>query len=152
MELQTIELHQDFKHSAKLLQASASCQLVTALSTLGISTEGSSRSDWPMACLPKTVLTDDWRGRSQSTIGGTIPKQVGLGCIGKLAEHGAESKPQSEPVNTIPPWTLLWVPALNSLNDGLWFEILPEINPFLPRLFLVRKHIWATESRLEKSQ
>lgn len=32
-------------------------------------------------------MTSDWCGRSKDNVGSTIPREVGLGCIGKVAEH-----------------------------------------------------------------
>lgn len=40
-------------------------------------------------------LIDDWYGWAQPTMGGTILRQGGLGCIQKQAEHNPVNKPLS---------------------------------------------------------
>lgn len=48
-------------------------------------------------------------------MGGTIPRQVGLGCIRSLAEQ----KPDSKLVIRLPPGSCLEFPPSTSLSDGL---------------------------------
>jgi hypothetical protein len=59
------------------------------------------------------------------TVGGTIPRQVGLGCIRKLAE--------SKQVSLVPPWFLLQVPAM--VDGGL--EHLNSKKPFPKLIWLL---------------
>ena len=45
-------------------------------------------------------LENDQCGRVQHTVGGAVPGQVVLGCVGKADEQAMESKL----VSSIPPW------------------------------------------------
>lgn len=40
----------------------------------------------------KEILTDDWCGSGQPTVGSTMPGQVGLNCLRKLAKHACISE------------------------------------------------------------
>lgn len=63
---------------------------LTQLRKEGISTENSPWSDWPVAMAVRIVFIGDWHGRFQPAVGGTIHKQVGLGCLRKAGDHGRE--------------------------------------------------------------
>lgn len=56
--------------------------------------------------------------RVQSAVGGTLPGQVALGCITKLAKQETER----ELAKTVPLWFLAqgptWAPALTSLSNS----------------------------------
>lgn len=57
---------------------------------------------------------NNWYRRTQSIVDGASPGQVVLGIKNK-----AEQAPGSKPVRGIPLWSLLQVPFLASLSDGL---------------------------------
>lgn len=94
-------------------------------------------------------LIAGWHGRAQLSVGGTIPRQLGLGCIRKQAVQARRSKP----VRNIPPWLLFQFlfpgpclePTLVPLDDGL--EHVNQINPSLPVLLMVVVFITAMERR-----
>jgi hypothetical protein len=80
-------------------------------------------------------LIANWCGRAQSTVGGAIPKYVGLSYIRKVPEQAMKNKLAS----SVPPWALAqflsWVPILASLADGL--QPISQINkPFPPKVLL----------------
>lgn len=56
-----------------------------SLDTLGSHHSGISRSGRPVAYLGGIVLTGNWWGRAQPTVGNTIPRRVALGYIKKLS-------------------------------------------------------------------
>lgn len=61
------------------------------------------------------MLIDDQCEKAQAAVGSTMPKQEGLGCLRKLAEH----EPGSEQPSVIYPVVPAWVSALTSLSDEL---------------------------------
>lgn len=64
-------------------------------------------------------LINNWCGKAQLNGGGTVSRQVVLDCIGKLADHESESKPESEPAIGIPPYA-----SISSLE----FALIPLYN------------------------
>jgi hypothetical protein len=61
----------------------------------------------------------NWCRRTSPALGSIIPRQVVLDCIGKLADHESESKPESEPAIGIPPYA-----SISSLE----FALIPLYN------------------------
>lgn len=78
-------------------------------------------------------------------MGGTIPRQVDLGCIRSLAEQ----KPDSKLVIRLPPGSCLEFPPSTSLSDRLSSRSVSWMEPPLPELLSVTVSIAATESKLD---
>lgn len=75
---------------------------------------------------------------------------MGLDWIEKVVEHESGIKPSSSAVPaSVAVW--VWVPALTSLNGGLWLGSTNQINPFLYKCFFFfdMVFIMATETKLE---
>lgn len=83
-------------------------------------------------------------------MGGPIPTQVSQGCLRKASEQTIVSKP----VSSFPPWfrALLLFEFLSrwSLKDGLWWELVCQINPFLSQTVFGQCFITGAASRLEQ--
>ena len=73
-------------------------------------------------------------------MGGTTPRQVVLGYIRKQTEELVSKQCSSMASGAVPASEFLpyLSPALTSLNNGLRSGQLSQVNPFLPRLFLIR--------------
>lgn len=84
----------------------------------------------------------DWWGRAQATVGSAIPSLVVLGSIRTQDEQAKRSKPISSsfqsPLQLLPPGSCAgWVPVLLAFKDELWYRLMSEMNPFLPKLLLI---------------
>ena len=92
----------------------------------GTSIEELTQSDW--LCLWGIFLTNDRYGREQPTVGGTIPRQVGMDYTTGLGKHE-----EMEPISTLSSPFLLqvhvWISTLTFLRDrllpGSWNKPLP---------------------------
>lgn len=64
--------------------------------------EGLPPSDCPVG-LSVGHFHNCWR-RAQPTVGGAVPRQVGLSCVRKVAEPARRSQPASRVPSRFPPW------------------------------------------------
>lgn len=79
------------------------------------------RSEFDLwVCLLGTVMSVNRCRKPPPTVGGTIPRQLALGFIGKLGKFKPASKSESEPAAAFMwLWFLSQDPALASLSEGL---------------------------------
>lgn len=89
-------------------------------------------------------LISAWYGRALPTVGGTVPRLVGLSCTRKLERCGHASKLESEPASGVPRASV-WVSCLNSL----WWIVtwkcksnkpFPPHHLFWPMVFITATH------------
>lgn len=102
----------------------------------GTSVEEMPQSDWLVGVSMRHCL--DWfGGQAQHIVDGIITRQGGLSWIKKLANYESEqvSKKWSSTISASVP---AFIPALASLNNGLWLEGLSQINSFFLILLWVR--------------
>lgn len=95
----------------------------------------------------------NWSKRVQPTVSGTIPRQVCLGYLRKVAQP----ETGNEQVSSILPQSLLrFLPLGCSLEFLLWFALVMdyklwnETNSFTPKLLLTKVFITATDTKSEQ--
>lgn len=118
------------EHSLYYVLVTFSCQLDMTYRVIWGSLP---RSHWPVTMLVRDYLDYDSCGRAQPTVGGTIPRQVGLSFVRKGADH--------ETVISAPLWSLPW------LLSNVEFYLKCEIRQILFFLELFGSRVFKLSNR-----